>query len=190
MKVGAQGQTRGRCYFYLQQCLQQSQKTGGRRRDEGFCMKIGQGIATCLEPREKSCSVEMTVKCTGPKSKLYQGESAKGSFAGPGMMNLTYTVAVPVEHETLGYRPTPTEGIPPWGKPERTNSNLDKPRTKHHLCCPNCRSRRAIEQSNIQCKLSHVCGNRKRNEQRGDCCCRAMGAMHGEGFQKYKSWVT
>jgi len=52
---------------------------------------------TCFEPREKLCSVEITVKCTGPKSKLYQGESAKGSFAGPGMMNLTVMVAGPIK---------------------------------------------------------------------------------------------
>lgn len=45
-------------------------------------------MRTCAEPREKSCSVDMTVKCTGPKSKLYQGESANGSLAAPGMGNL------------------------------------------------------------------------------------------------------
>ena len=44
---------------------------------------------TCLEPAVKSCSVDMTVKCTGPKSKPYHGVSAIASPASPGMRNLT-----------------------------------------------------------------------------------------------------
>lgn len=47
---------------------------------------------TCFEPGVKSCSVEMTVKCTGPKSNPYHGESAMAAPASPGMRNLASCV--------------------------------------------------------------------------------------------------
>ena len=95
-------------------------KLAAKKHRRTVAKKIGEGVGvrTCSEPREKSCSVDMTVKWTGPKSNPYQGESANGSLAGPGMMNLAQMVAVltsqrkHVKHRSVPNRPPPMIGRP------------------------------------------------------------------------------
>ena len=60
----------------------------GREKGGDVHQPVSEYLHTCTEPLEKSCSVDMTVKWTGPKSKLYQGESASGFSAAPGIKNL------------------------------------------------------------------------------------------------------